>query len=354
MMLALLLIAVDPQTPARAASQPVGPPAHVADPRLGKGLSFYQLLAEMTDDLALDLSDVPMQDISPMALAAVHLSANLSPELEETLQTRTIARLQQINGLKQAYCSACFSSRSRTEGNDWIVSRGLVSLADMRAVAQELGVHTFLSIGLELIEEKDDDYLALNARIIRASDGTVVYARRILSDETRAALARDHRHAQTPEERRSELEAMLKNQPAYGHQAWIGYTFMPTKLGGSQGLALGYRLYERFGPNKSLLYGIQLQPFISIDGTNVFGGFATFVFAYTLSFDNAVIPRFRFGVDAGPVVTGTVNGNTVAFSALVEILFHAGFAVLLHAHAIPQTDNIGGIGITAAAGWTWE
>ncbi len=346
-MLVLLFIA--------AASTPAsGPSEHVADPRVKGGLPFYQLVGELVDDMALDVSDVPRDDISPIALASVHLSSNLSPELEASLQTRIMARLQQIGGLKQSYCNACFSARSRTEDNDWVVSRGLVSLADMRQVAQDLGVHTFLSIGLEWIQEKDDEYLALNVHIVRASDGTIVYARRILSDETRAAMARDHRHPQTPEERRAELEAMLKNSPDYGNEAFGGYTLMPTKQGGSQGLAFAYRLYERFGPKKAFAYGIQLQPFISIDGTGVFGGFALAVLTYTVSFENALIPHFRLGIDAGPVITGTTNGNTVAGALLLEVLTHAGFGLMLQAHFIPQTVNIGGIGFTAAVGWTWE
>src|SRR4051794_12199677 len=105
---ALLLQAAAPDTPARAASLPatqrkVVPGAAKRSP----GTSFYQLLDEIIDELVKDLAKLPIDDVSPMAIGAVHVSPNISTELEETLAVRLTAQLAAVPGLKQVHCASC-------------------------------------------------------------------------------------------------------------------------------------------------------------------------------------------------------------------------------------------------------
>src|SRR5262249_30055372 len=143
MILSLWLLVQAPVTPPQAATMPVSerkvvPSATAKDTKPGKGQSFYQLLDEVLDEAVNDMAKLGLDDLSPVAIGAVHISPNLSTELEETIVLRLTAMLGKVPKLKQVHCASCFSVRSRVEGGDWVVTRGIVGRDDMKRVATEL------------------------------------------------------------------------------------------------------------------------------------------------------------------------------------------------------------------------
>jgi hypothetical protein len=333
-------------TPGTAASQPVEDRTHVVKNKPA-GDSFYQLLDEVLEETARDIAKLAPEDISPIAIGAVHVSPNLSTELEETIVLRLTAMLAQQEGLKQVHCASCFSVRSRLEGGEWVMTRGIVGREDMRKVATELGVKTFISVGLEFIDG-EYQYLALNTRIISAKTSGVIYAKRLLSNETEIFLARVGKKRLTPEQRRAELEEMIEGKPRYGHQVMAAYTFVARNSGDGSGAALGYRLFESFGPKRSLQYGLQIQLFVGA----FFGGNVAATFDYILRPENTMIPRVRFGVDAG--ASFVIPDATFAFGVFTEMITHLGLGVHIGGRFMVPTQQLGAAQFTIGGVWAWE
>ena len=133
-------------------SAPPLPAAHIPVAEIARAsqedLTFFQVLDELLFDFALDLGKLSPVDISPLALRSIHLSSNLSTELEETLAIRINAVVNTVPNIAQVQCLSCFAVRSRLEGGEWVVKRGAVSRADLNAVGEELGAASFMDLVL--------------------------------------------------------------------------------------------------------------------------------------------------------------------------------------------------------------
>ncbi len=348
-MLPVLLLLQAPTTPAQAATQPVVERKVVSKAKKLNAPAFDEVLDEVLEETVRDIGKLDLEEISPLAIGAVTVSPNLAPELEDTLALRLTAMLAAIPGLKQVHCASCFSVRSRVEGGDWVVSRGIVGREDMRRVATEIGAHAFVAIGVELVEGYDE-YIAVNVRILRAKNSTIVYAKRLLSTETEVALARLGKRKLSDEERRVALEELLGGKPRYGHEVMTGYsTFLMANGGDGSAVSLGYRLFETFGPKRMLQYGLQLQPFF---GPRAIGGNVLGVFNLIVRATNEMVPRFRFGIDAGAVIV--VPRATVGFGLFAEMVTHLGLGLQIAVRFMAPNDTVGAIGFTAGGVWAWE
>jgi len=340
-----LLVQATPDSPGRAASMPVAERSVVPGAKKrAAGTPFFQLLDEVVEEMVREFARLPADDLSPMAIGSVNIAPNLSNTLEDTLVVRLTAQLAKVPGLQQVHCATCFSVRSHTEGGDYVITRGIVGREDMKRVATEIGAQTFLAVGLEYVDG-EEEYIALNVRLFRAKNSSIVYARRILSSETEIALARDGKHKLTDDERRAELEAMLQSKPTYGHSIMVGYTGMNS----AGGVSFGYRIHESFGPKRDFLYGIQLQPFF---GSGLIGGNVLGVFAYTLKFQNVMVPRIRFGLDAGVII----NVPDASFGAglFTEIITHLGLGIQARMMVSVPNGAVTAFSFNLGAMWAFE
>ncbi len=349
-----------------AADQPIEALALASQEPLG----FYELLDELLADVVIELERLPLSEISPMALLGVQLSSNLSPELEEAVAVRLQAALGGLSGLSQIHCVACGAVRSRVEGGEWVVTRGVVSSQELRQLGSELGVQSFLSVHLEYLETVPEEKLALSLRLVRPATSAVILARRLVSDETTAALARDGKRRQSTEARRAELEALLLEKPHYGHAAITGILRVPYRSktfdGMISGISLAYRLYEMFGERRRHLFGLQMEGFMdpSLDADEkgqIPAAGALFTAVYMRSFlpDDLRLPVVRAGFNAGGFVGGTL-GNTITAGPSVEVLLRHRLALSASVFYVVPTEieelesRLGGWSYRVGGSFNWE
>jgi hypothetical protein len=351
-------VAVDPSEVTRVALASLEP------------LSFDQLLDELLAELTVRLGRLPRADISPLALRSVQLSSNLAPELEETIAIRVNAALASIAGLTQVECAACFAVRSRIDKETWVVSRGVVDAAEVREVAREIGAQAFLDVRLEYLEVQPEEKLALTVRLVRGATSSILFAERLMSDQTTAALARSGHLAQSAEDRRAELEAMLLGRPHYGHAAIVGNLRVPYKSktfdGMISGISVAYRLYEMFGDRRANLFGLQMEGFI--DPTlkpdkkgkvPAAGGLFTGTYLRSLVSDDLRLPVVRVGFNAGGFIGGNL-GNTVVAGAALEVLLRFRLAINASVLYVVPTKveeldgTLGGLSYRLGGSFNWE
>jgi hypothetical protein len=193
--------------------------------------------------------------------------------------------------------------------------------------------------------------LALDLRLVRASDGGILLSNRILSHETQSALARMHqRPTATREERKAELERLLSGRRKYAHHVMAGYWYLPIAINTSdvssvRGVGapeIGYRLYENFGPfDNALFYGFQLSAFIAPTKPVIAGGAISALFGGTIRFSHALIPRLRFAAQAGGLIAGAF-GNTLIVGGSMEVITHLGIVVSGAAFYLPKSEGTSG------------
>ena len=205
---------------------------------------------------------------------------------------------------------------------------------------------------------------------MRSTNSTIIFARRYLSDETSAALARDGHKPQTVEQRRAELEAMLLGRPTFGHSAIVGIVRIPYKTpgfnGAISGVCISYRLYEVFGERQAHLFGLQMEGFM--DPTlklgdkkqlPAAGGMFTGVYMRSFQFDDMRLPVIRVGVNAGGFLGGTI-GNSALAGLLLEVKMryrlaaHAGLFYVAPVSVDELNGRLGGLAFRVGGSFNWE
>src|SRR5688572_30250316 len=85
-----------------------------------KRASFEQALDDVLLDASEQISALAIEDVSPLAIGSVHVSANLDASVADTVQARLTSLLAKHKGLEQVVCSACFSVKSGVESGEWV------------------------------------------------------------------------------------------------------------------------------------------------------------------------------------------------------------------------------------------
>lgn len=327
------------------------------------------------DDVLLDASEqvgaLSKDDVSPLALGAVSVSSNLDASVADTLQARLTTLLAKHQGLEQVVCSACFSVKSEVEGSEWVVRRGITDRETVQRLGKDLGVKAFVALSLQWVEtdKNTSDYLALDVRVVRASNSAVLFAERFVSTESSGAIARGElKKPLAAEERKAELARLMRGEPRFAHNIIASFWWLPvtlnadTTVSGYPAISIGYRIYETFGPLGGILfYGFQVNGFIvpgAVAGNHIIaGGAITGLFGATLAFSNTLIPRFRAGVQAGGYIGGP-NGSTVLIGGVLEVLTRIGVGVTAGVHYLPksegQTGRVEGAGVSVGLNYVFE
>src|SRR4051812_36924562 len=179
----------------------------------GAEVSADDIVDEMVDELAADVARMGAAQISPVLLERVRVSANMNPEYAHIFEARLAAAMFKAANLALVRCLECTATRSRVEGTDWVITRGLVTRDDARAAARRYGARTFLDVALTLREQPAS--LSMDVELVRAEDSSIAFAEGYRMDAERGMLYRGADRAQSREERLKELEDKLQERPRY-------------------------------------------------------------------------------------------------------------------------------------------
>jgi len=328
-------------------------------------------LADILEELVLSYSKLDRRLFSPLMVERVIVSPQLSDEMRKRLVMMLSTALSRVPDLQEVACFNCENVlRSRIQDGNWQLSLGATDRDASRSRAAALGAKSFLIVALEIDGE---GALVLDATLFSAETGELINGKRITGDAQRAALERDPKELQPAEKREAELLKTYGRHPFLAQAVQLGFLRIPYVLSGDDGaingLSLGYRLAEVFGPGREWLVGLQLQAFLDpalrLIPTNplpVSGGLVTIVFAYTLRFQDLRIPLFRAGVNAGGYVGGSL-GNSFAAGGVLEIMmrFRLGLNLSLM-YILPvnlqSTLNIpltvGGVTFSVGTSFNWD
>jgi hypothetical protein len=232
--------------------------------RRGRGnVSFYELVDEMLDEIAYQLSKQDAALLSPLAIRLVRLSPDLRPEFAGTLEARLLARIAQATTIRTAVCVECTSMRSRVENGQWLVTLGAVRQEDLQRIGRGQGIKTFVDLGFTF--NPQSNVIWMEAVAFRASDGGVVWSDAYRSDATTAMLLRTGRRIPSRSDRLEELEHKLQGRPFYGYMVALGLARLgyngPT--GDIMGPLMTIRIHERFGPDQQQLFGLSCGIFFT-------------------------------------------------------------------------------------------
>jgi hypothetical protein len=226
-------------------------------------VNFYELVDEILDEIAYQLSKQDAMAMSPLAIRLVRLSPDLRPEFAGTLEARLLARISQVTSIRTAVCIECSSMRSRVENGQWLVSLGAVRQEDLQRIGRAQGIKTF--VDLDFTFNPTAGTIWMEAIAFRASDGGVVWSDAYRSDATTAMLLRSGHRIPSRAERLDELEHKIQGRPYFGYTvaiglARIGYNGPTGDIGGPMGTI---RIHERFGENNQQLFGLSVGIFFT-------------------------------------------------------------------------------------------
>jgi hypothetical protein len=325
-------------------------------------VDFFELVDDMLDEVARQISLADPNLLSPMAIRLVRLSANLRPEFARTLEARLIARLVQATAVKITVCAECEALRSRVENGAWVVTLGAVKQEDLRRLGETVGIKTFMDV--DFTYSADTGIIWMEATAFRASDGGVVWSDGYRSDGTMAVLLRTGNRIPSRAEKAAELEQKIAGRPNYGYAlslgiAQLGYA-APT--GDVIGAQVSLRFHERFGENQSSLFGISAG--ILTTGppsttkkpqalnTIMLGAY----YSKDLSKPNLNRPELWVYGEAGGMFTGN-EGNTFYVESGIDV--HLKWRLSLMAglmYVLPTTYSgydLGGLGFRMRVAMNW-
>lgn len=347
-----------------------GPPPRAATPtqmqqlvqRSTPSVDFFDLVDDMLDEIARQVSLLDPNLLSPMAIRMVRLSPNLRPEFARTLEARLTARLVQSTPVRVTICAECEALRSRVENGAWVVTLGAVKQEDLRRLGESTGVKTFMD--LDFTYSADSGVIWMEATAFRASDGGVVWSDAYRSDGTMAVLLREGNRIPSRAEKAAELEQKLAGRPNYGYAlslgiAQLGYS-APT--GDVMGAQASFRLQERFGENQRTLFGLSAGVLTTGPPSStkkpqalnsiLFGAY----FSYDLSRPNLNQPELWVYGEAGGMFSGN-EGNTFYAESGVDV--HLKFRLSLMAglmYVLPtlySNYDLGGLGFRLRVALNW-
>jgi hypothetical protein len=349
---------------------PAGPPPKPASQnqietlikRSTDSVDFFELVDDMLDETARQISLVDPNLLSPMAVRLVRLSSNLRPEFARTLESRLIARLVQSTAVKVTICAECDALRSRVENGAWVVTLGAVKQEDLRRLGETAGIKTFMDV--DFTYSADTNVIWMEATAFRASDGGVVWSDAYRSDGTMAMLLRTGSRIPSRAEKAAELEQKIAGRPNYGYALSLGLAQMgyAAPTGDVIGAQVSFRLDEKFGENQGTLFGISAGVFTTGPPSSskkpqalnsiLLGAY----YSQNLSKPNLNRPELWVYGEVGGMFTGN-EGNTFYVESGVDI--HLKWRLSLMAglmYVLPTTYSgydLGGLGFRLRVALNW-
>jgi len=322
----------------------------------GKYVQADDVVDEILDEFAADVARLGAAQISPVLLERVRVSANMNPEYAHIFEARLAAAVFKSASLALVRCLECAATRSRVEGGDWVVSRGVTTREEARGVAKKYGARTFLDVALTMREQPAS--LSMDVEMVRAEDSSIAFAEGYRMDADRAMLYRGADRAQSREQRLKELEDKLNQRPHYTAGLEAGMMMVGASQSGAFWGGIGrFRLTERFGGDNQYEAGVTAAGFYN--PTYLGAGILGVMLQARAGEGNVYLPDFWFGGDAGMFLTGN-GGSTPMFGATVRwqvgtrIGLHGAFRYILPFTVRGKTEEYGGISPELGVGFLWN
>lgn len=317
---------------------------------------IYQLVEEMIDEIISDVAQLNVRAFSPVAFRNMNLTPNLSAQFGEFVESTLISALVTHTDVNVRRCVACNSLRSRVDEDDWVVSMGLVHHEDLVAEAARIGANSFLDARLSYFPGAN--IVAMQVEIFRAEDGAVLWTETYRSDATTAAILRTGDRVESRAERVAELERRIDARPYYGHTLTAGATYIPydSPRGGLSGASIGYRLYERFGPELRYYFGIGAEGFANFSDDAILGSFIYATLQMQLSQPNLNSPIYRTGPAVGGFFAGTEGNSFFAewgIDAVLQFRLGAGASIFYFLPTEFAGYDLGGFGLRGRVTFNW-
>jgi hypothetical protein len=322
----------------------------------GRDVSADDVVDEMVDEFAADVARLGAAQISPILLQRVRVSANMNPEYAHIFEARLAAAVFKAANVAMVRCVECNATRSRVEGVEWVVTRGVTTRDEARGVARKYGARTFLDVALTLRERPAS--VSMDVEMVRAEDSSIAFAEGYRMDAERALLYRGADRAQSREERLKELEDKLNQRPRYTAALETGVMMVTANPSGAfWGGLIRYRLTEKFGADRQFEGGLALAGFINPD--YLAGGVLGLMLQTRIGDGNAFLPAVWLGADAGVFLTGNagnspIGGATLRWQVGTRIGLHAAIRYMIPFQLRGKGDSFGGITPEIGVGFVWD
>ncbi|MEQ9496281.1 MAG: hypothetical protein RIT81_05470 [Deltaproteobacteria bacterium] len=318
-------------------------------------ISLGELIEEVLADVMAELDRRAVQRLSPMAIREISLGANVKSSYRKKLEAQLVAAMHAGTDIDLVECIECKATRTRIEDGKWIVTRGLVTTDQMREAGARLGAKTFLDVAFGF--DPESGIVEMSFTVIRARDAQIMWAETFRADESTPMLMRASEAPVKRSDRLRDLEMLLEGRPFYGYMASGGFALLPyddPMLGDISGATAGYRIYERFGEDRNVMFGLDLMAFFNPDRLS--GGILSAGSWWVPIRPDLVNPELRIGAKAGAFIAGP-EGNAAIFQLGAEVLLRYRFG--LYAYVLFMTksafndNHLGGVGFSAGISFNW-
>ncbi len=318
-------------------------------------ITLGELIDEIMSDVTAELTQRPLRKFSPMAIRQISLGANIKPNFARKLRNVIVAHIHRSTKIRMKRCIECETTRTRIENGQWMVTKGLVTSDALKRVGASIGIKTFLDVAFGF--DPENGVLEMDFQVIRARDAQVVWAETFRADETTPILLRGSDAPQKRKDRLRDLQMLLEGRPFYGYMAYAGFMLIPydDPIGGDiTGATAGYRIYERFGPDRQVMFGLDLMGFLN---TSRLAGAVLSAGSWWVPFrPDLVNPELRLGLKVGALIAGS-EGNTAVFQAGAEVLLRYRFGLYAYVTFLTKTqfnnNDLGGVGASAGISFNW-
>jgi hypothetical protein len=321
-------------------------------------VTLGQIIDEILADVISEIDTRSPKLFTPMAIRQIALGANVNPSYAKKLQAHIVAQIHAGTKVKMVQCVECEVVRTRLEGKQWVVTKGITTTEEMRAIADKLGIKSFMDVAFGF--DPETAVLEMDFRVIGAQDGHILWSETFRADETTPMLMRSSEAPQKRKDRLHDLEMLLEGRPYYGYVATAGFMIIPYNdptFGDIYGATAGYRIYERFGVERRVMFGLDLTGFLNIQ--KLAGGVISAGSWWIPIRPDFINPELRLGAKAGAFVAGSA-GNAAVFQLGAEVILRYRFG--LYAYVLFMTKStypqnsmfeIGGVGGATGMSFNW-
>lgn len=318
-------------------------------------VTLGELVDEILADVMAELDRIPPRFVSPLAIRQITLGSNVSPRYARRLRNHLIAQIHAGTEVRVVRCVECDATRTKIEDGKWIVTRGVVTTRQMQQVGEAIGAKAFLDVAFGF--EPDDGMVEMDFQLIRVRDAAVLWAESFRADETTPVLMRSSDAPMKREDRLRDLEMLLEGRPYYGIAASAGFMLIPYEdpvAGDITGATAGFRVYERFGVERRVMFGLDLMGFLNT--SRLAGGLISAGAWWVPLPPDLINPELRLGGKAGAFIAGS-EGNAGVFQVGAEVLLRYRFGLYLYALFMTKSMfngfNLGGVGTATGLSFNW-
>jgi|GEM_PF-3075171 len=312
------------------------------------------VLDEMLDQLAADVSKLQPSRIGPILLERIRLSDNLNPNFAPVLEARLAASVARAADIALVRCAECWTTRGRLEDGAWVVSRGVNRKEELETVARKYSARTVLTVALTLVDNPST--LAMDVELVRADDSSIAFAEQYRMNPETALLYRGVDRTQSRLNRLKELQDRIDQRPRFSQEASFGVMFLSNFGNLSWGALARYTLTEQFGENGAGEVGLEGGGYIST--TTFSAGLIGGVLRLRPTAGQLLAPDFRFVLHAGSLITAGATsfygGGGFRWKPAVRVTVFALFDYVAPFQPRTNGPRYGEFAPQLGAGFTWQ